>query len=338
MINNKKIQSIISFAMSLLLFGVLFFASCYAGNRYEVRDYVMEVEFSRSDFRILQLSDLHLSNKDNLDKQFAFIDLTIRDANADLIIVTGDVFSLAEKKTARDLFAFLDSYGIPWTVTFGNHDEQGYFPIEWLTSVLNEYGSNCVFKDISDDDVYGNSNFAINLVKSGSVKWQLIVMDSNRYYFGDYFGYDYIKQDQIDWYKRVVDETKSQNGGTVVPSVAFFHIPLPEFKDAFDKIGSADASLEYGEQNEAPCPPEYNSGLFDMIKQLGSTKAIVVGHDHVNNYRVKYEDIYLCYGIKSTDRVYYDDDMLGGQVFVLSEDGSISFEPPIYHTYEEVRL
>ena len=299
-------------------------------------DYILELPY-QSDFRILQLSDIHLGNKDNRALQYDFLNLTIQDAEADLIVLNGDLFTFADKSTARELFAFIDSYGIPWTVTFGNHDEQCYFSIDWLTGYLNGFGSNCLFRDLQDDDVFGSCNFAINLTQDGQVFEQIILMDSNRYYCGDYWGYDYIKENQIGWYERIVTYTAEQNVGIAADSILFFHIPFPEFSDAWDaaQAGSPDAVWEYGEKNEEVCSPEYNSGLFDRILALDSTRAVLVAHDHVNDYRIRYRGVYLSYGVNSTDRIYYQDGMLGGQVLTIRTDHSLSFEP-IFHTYSEV--
>ena len=311
---------------------------CSCGHslvRYSSEDYILELPY-KEDFRILQLSDIHLAAKDNRKLHYDFLNLTISDSDADLIVLDGDIFTFASRSSAKELFAFIDSYGIPWTVTFGNHDEQCYFSIDWLTEQLNNYGSNCIFVDLQDDDVFGNSNFVINLVENDSVTEQIILMDSNRYNFGEYVGYDYIKQSQIDWYERLVNATAVQ-AGKVVPSILFFHIPLPEFQDAWEAVQSRnpDAVLEYGERREDSTPPQYNSGLFDKIISLGSTNGIFVAHDHLNDYRILYKGIYLAYGVHSTNRVYYDDGCLGGHVVIVHHDGSLDFEH-IYHSYREV--
>lgn len=305
------------------------------GTRYAPEDYILQTPYY-DDYRILQFTDIHLANKDNRQRQYDFLDLSIASADPDLILVSGDLFTFADRTVARELFAWLDSHNVPWTVTFGNHDEQCYFSVDWLTNLLNSYGSNCLFRDLQDDDVFGSANFAINLMDGDRVHDQIILMDSNRYNYGEYFGYDYIKQDQIDWYERLVKYTSEVNS-EIVNSLLFFHIPLPEFDDAWDAAerGDADAVLEYGEKREKNCPPEYNSGFFDKILELNSTKAICVGHDHVNNYRILYKGVYLSYGIDSTDRIYFDEDLLGGQVVVIHPDHSLSFEP-VYHTYGEV--
>ena len=305
--------------------------------RHDIKEYILETNYS-DNYRILQLTDIHLGDKDNYQTHFDFMDLTINEAHPDLIVVTGDLFTFASKTTAKRLFDYLDSKGVNWTVTFGNHDEQCYFSVDWLTSTLNNYGERCLFKDIQDDDVQGNANFAINLMQGGHVFEQLIIMDSNRYNFGSYFGYDYFKDNQIEWYQRLIKATKEDNGGVVVPSLMFYHIPLPEIDDAWDKAkaGDPEAILKYGEKGETTCPPEYNSGFFDVIVNEGSTHGMYFGHDHVNNFIVNYKGIDFAYGVKATDRVYYGDSMLGGRVITLKSDHTVEYQD-YYHTYGEVK-
>ena len=316
----------------ILLFMVLAasaLASC-SNIKHAIDEYVLELDYVK-DFRILQLTDTHIGDKDNTKVHYDFMDLTINEADPDLIVITGDVFTFASKGTALEFFKYLDGHKIPWTLVFGNHDEQCYFSIDWLTETLNNYGSYCVFKDIQDDDVHGNCNFAVNLMKDGKAFEQLIFMDSNRYYFGSYFGYDYFKDNQIQWYSDLVDYTTDKNGG-VVPSLMFYHIPLPEVNDAWEQ---ANPDLVEGEKNEASCNPDYNSGFFEVIKEKGSTKGMYFGHDHVNDFIINYEGVDFAYGLKATNRVYYEDTLLGGRVITIGEDHSLTYQD-YYHTYAEV--
>ena len=318
--------------------------SACAGKVYQVKDYVLKLDFetAKTEFRILQLTDTHVGDKDNMKLHYDFMDLTIKDEKAkpDLIVITGDVFTFASKATAKEFFKWMDSHEIPWTLTFGNHDEQCFFSIDWLTGYLNDLNtkrekeakSYCVFKDLQDDNIQGNSNFIINLERDGSTFEQLVVMDSNRYNYKGYFGYDYFHQDQIDWYNAAVNGT--------IPSLMFYHIPLPEVRDAW-AAAENDPSLILnpvgeGQQNEEPCNPDYNSGFYKVIKEKGSTHGMYFGHDHINNYIINYDGIHFGYGIKATDRVYADDSMLGGRVIRLALDHSLSYED-IYHTYAEVK-
>ena len=168
-----------------LVFVTAFSLTACGGKSYNPSDYIVGTLPYRDGFKILQLTDIHLSDKDDQDLHYAFMDKLITEANAahdvDFMVVTGDLFTFASRDTAKRLFKFLDSYDIPWTVIFGNHDEQTYFPVDWMTSYLNNFGSNCIFKDLQDDRIQGNSNFVIDLMKADNTVFeQLVVMDSNR--------------------------------------------------------------------------------------------------------------------------------------------------------------
>ena len=327
---NKKVL------LPLLPLFALSLSSCSGVNvHHNIEEYILKMDY-KEDMKILQLNDIHIGDKDNRQLHYDFIDLTIKDAKPDLIVLDGDIFTFASRHTARELFNFIDSHGIPWTATFGNHDEQCYFSVDWLTGYLNDYGSNCIFKDIQDDDVFGNANFAINLMKGDEVFETIVVMDSNRYNFGEYFGYDYIKDSQIEWYESVIKHVQGNNVNPV-PSLAFFHIPFPEFSDAWDayKAGSSDAKYILGEKNEKVCCPDVNSGLFAKMLELSSTNGVFCAHDHINDYSITYKGITLSYGIHSTNRIYYDDSMLGGQLITLHNDHTFDIEH-VLHTYGEV--
>ena len=352
---------------ALIKIGPLFALALTAcGKTYEVKDYMLELAW-KDDYRILQLNDIHIGMKDDQTLQFDYLDKVINDerANADLIVLNGDLFTFADRTTAKRLFSWMDEHKIYWTVTLGNHDEQAFFSIDWMTGYLNklndkrvedeykhkeEKRSYCVFKDIQDDDIMGNCNFTINLMKDGKVKEQVILMDSNRYNFGQYedyesyTGYDCIHDEQVKWYEDVVKYTKENNGGVTVPSVAFFHIPFPEFETAWEeakKGGNPDIEVVIPQTDkseyEGVAAPKINTKLFDKMVALGSTKAVFCAHDHKNNYAIKYKGITLSYGVNSTDRVYWDEDLCGGQVNIIKDDGSIEMVQILNHTYEEVK-
>jgi len=305
--------------------------ACSAETGLTSKDYILETDY-KSDFKILQLTDIHLANKDNQTYQLKFLKSTIEKADPDFIVLTGDNFTFADRATAKRLFEFFESQKIRWTITFGNHDEQCYFSIDWMTSYLNNLskkdGSYLLFVDHQGDKVNGNANFAINLMDGQTIKQQLIIIDSNRYYYGSYWGYDWIKEDQINWYSDLIDYTTAQNGGTVVPSLAFFHIPFPEYLDAWNAAqnGDPDATLLHGVAKEGVSAPEYNSGFWNKILEKGSTKVCSVGHDHLNDWTILYKGVYLSYGLTSTDRIYYDEELLGGKTITIHDDNTYEIE------------
>ena len=192
------------------------------GVKHEASDYMIDIAY-KDNFKVLILSDIHLGTKDDLKLHYDFMDLSIKDSNPDFIMLTGDIFTFADRRVMNSFFDYMDSKEIDWGITWGNHDEQCDFPVTYMTGELNRRagldGSHCKFIDIQDDDVYGYSNYVINLKQGTDLKYQFYVLDSNRYHYGSYMGYDSIHEDQIEWYERMV------GANPVVPSLCFFHIP-----------------------------------------------------------------------------------------------------------------
>lgn len=154
--------------------------------------------------------------------------------------------------------------------------------------------------------------------------------------------YDYIKQNQIDWYKWAVKGI-AELTGEIVPSSAFFHIPLPEFDYAYSlyekTITDAEGNLfdeeklkelemngaeNFGANREAVSCPTYNSGFFEVMYNLGSTKNVVVGHDHVNNSSIVYRGIRLTFALKTGDGCYWDESgkVSGGTTITVDGTGA----------------
>lgn len=340
---NKKLSILLPIA-SILLIG------CVGNKVYDSSEYIKDVSWERTskDYRVLTLGDIHFSITDNYDQHFKVMNKTIENADPDLIVVNGDAFTFASKQTVVTLFSWLDTRtnrdgnAIKWTFTFGNHDDQGQYADTWIPREMSsgKY-ENCVcpdLKKLEDDNVTGRTNFVLNIKKGEDLKYQIYIFDSHSYNFqkfkgeyenlGEDYYYDFIKVDQIEWYKRMVEETA--NG---VKSSAFFHIPLAEFNYLYNRPEDGSEwtlKEEYriiGDGAEAlVSSPQINTGLFDAMKELGLTQSITCSHDHINNFVCLYEGIYLTYGTHATNRIYYEKDKIGGQVLNIKDDGSISFE------------
>ena len=136
----------------------------------------------------------------------------------------------------------------------------------------------------------------------------------------------------------VIGNRTTEKNGYVVPSLAFFHIPFEEYGIAYNlyKQGSGLVTHHYGENREGIACSRKESQMFEKMVELGSTKACFVGHDHINNSDITYQGIELVFGIKATDRVYADKDMMGGLTITIHDDNSYTIDR-IYHTYEEVK-
>ena len=331
------------------LLSVFAFTSCAGGNDlYTYNDYKKadsDLTYYEN-FRILQLTDIHFGLATNFAEEWVYFDKVIDEANPDMIVMTGDMFMNASADVVNKLYNYMDNVKndqnnpIPWTVSFGNHDRQGFYTPQFIEgqATYDQY-DNCLYVN-PDDNINGNGNHYVNIVSGNDVVWQVYMLDSGSYHSkGSTYDYEVIEEDQIAWYENVVKETNKARYGVadfaaltpaqIIPSVAFFHIPLWEYVDAWEaweasgfdpNMGSGvleDSGIWYG---------YYNSGFFAKAKELGSTRGMYVGHDHTNNFAINYQGIMLSYGVKSGRGIYHDAAMIGGQVVVLADDGSVSVE------------
>ncbi len=275
-------------------------------------------------FKIMVLADLQFSNVEDGKVAFQLVDRMVDEQKPNLIVLTGDNLGNPKSERVVDfLIESLDKYCIPYAPVFGNHDSEG--GVEKHTYAQKFAKSQyCKFLP-GKADVDGVGNYVVNLTDDGQIKFSLYFFDSNTYRDD---GYDYIYPSQIEWYKQRVDQT-NQKANKSVNSFAFFHIPLVEFdlaKQAFER-GDLQG---YGIFKETPCPPVENTGLFDVMKQKGSTKAIFCGHDHVNNCDLSYQGIRLNYCLKSSRFSYFDEDMIGTTVITIASDGNFVVEQKHY--------
>ena len=336
--------------LPMLLCALSLGACATKGEAHPIEDYMSELQFHEG-FDILQFSDLHLSSQRNLEEDYNYLTGLVQKfkennggKDADLIVFTGDLFTFASKLTIEKTFETFDSWGIPWTLTFGNHDEQLFADFEFAAYTASKY-PNCVFNYLHDD-MTGLTNSIIRLYDPSNKsisKFLIYCMDSNTYSYIGGIGYDYVHEDQVKWYKEGITKVSEKNNEGVwnvgdeaktVKSIVFQHIPVPEVKDATE-----NGVLLDGHNNESNSPSKLNDGFFDAIKEYKSTKAIVVGHDHINTSDYLYQNVRFIYGIKSTDNIYHDDDGMGYRSFKIYSDGSFSTETHFYnYKLEEVRL
>ena len=300
---------------------------CVGTKHYGAEKYMASVywDTTSSEYRILQLSDIHLSQSDNHEEHFALIDRTIKAAKPNLIVLNGDIFTFADKHVVNKVFDFINSYKIYWTYTFGNHDDQGYYADNYIPKLLtsNKY-SHAIMKYYEDDDVTGRTNFVINVKDKNhdaKVQYQVYILDSHSYNFST-MQYDFLKQDQIDWYERIVNRSKEKFGNDIKSSM-YMHIGFPETVKIWDqsKPASQQEGLIIGDMEEWSGSPDKDPGFFKKILNLGSTHSIHVAHDHANDSVMEYKHtgVYFCFGVHSTNRIYNDEKgvKFGGQVLSI---------------------
>ena len=276
--------------------------------------FTLKIEKGR-DFKILQLTDLHLGfgflskRKDRL--ALDCVRKLIEKTKPDMMVLTGDsIFpflpksgTLNNRKQAKKLMAFLDGFEIPYTLVFGNHDcEIGSTCNKEELAELYKQGKYCIFAE-GREDLSGVGNFFIELTDdSGNVLLPLIMLDSNMYGEGGWFygGFDCIRDDQVNWCMERLNELKQKDPD--LKAMAFFHMPPREFKEAYEKMKLGDRSVIYqhgsiAEKDEYFGISKRKGTFFDRAVENGVIKWMFCGHDHLNTLSLVYKGIQMTYGM-----------------------------------------
>ncbi|XP_018487251.1 probable inactive purple acid phosphatase 29 [Raphanus sativus] len=275
-------------------------------------------------FKILQVADMHYANGKSTWcsdvsliqywfscsdlNTIAFMSRVIAAEKPDLIVFTGDnIFGSDVKDAVKSMdaaFAPAIASKIPWVAVLGNHDQESTLSrqelmiyIVMLPNTLSQVNPPEAFHI----DGFGNYNLEIHGVAESSLQEKSLL---NLYFLdsGDHSsvpsikGYDWIKTSQQLWYnqtskrlQREYNEEPNPQQGTA-PGLAYFHIPLPEFKN-FDTKNATT-----GVRQEATGSATKNSGFFTTLVARGDVKSVFVGHDHINDFCGELKGVNLCYG------------------------------------------
>ncbi|WP_315352562.1 metallophosphoesterase family protein [Phocaeicola abscessus] len=302
---------------------------------------------SRGKFKILQFTDTHYISGDPRSEQALRNVCEILDLEKpDAVIHTGDIiFGEPAEASLREILSPMSERKIPFAVALGNHDGQFDKNRKEVFEIVKTIPYN-INKGV--EGIYGDSNdlFTVNS-SDGKTHYVLYLFDSGDTCSDpDMQGYDYIHFDQIEWYRKQSETFRYRNNDKPLPALAFFHIPVPEFTYA---LRYETHRIFKGNLGEDPCPPNVNSGLFVSMKEMGDVKAIICGHDHNNDYAMKWRGMFLIYGrFSGCDTVYNDLKPNGARLFELTEgeegfrswirlsDGEVTQDllfPDAYRTY-----
>lgn len=291
---------------------------------YDSATGVYTVTAKEEGLKILQLTDIHLCASINTIKEDrkaidACYEL-IKEAQPDLIIVTGDIvypvpvqtFSVNNLTPVYQLCYFMNKVGIPWTMVYGNHDTQNIatYGKEAFEGIYNHFKSEngkMLYSKVQPD-IYGRYNQYIRVENSdGTLNRILFLIDSNDYVkdSANAEEYDSVHEDQIQWYSDTIDKLSAAEG-KIVRSFVYMHIPFRAFSEAFTALENGDSQAKYlfGENGEKVSCPDADTGFFDVILAKNSTDAVFVGHDHLNNMGINYKGVDLVYS-KSIDYIAY---------------------------------
>lgn len=311
------------------------------------------------DFKILNLTDTQLASEEWAEghKNRAILVNTVtqlvKDVDPDLITVTGDLAWAGEIEAYDGLADLLDSFERPWAPVWGNHDNQG--GPEKIEALVERYLAHpfCIYE--KGDPAIGNGNYVIAIEEEGRVVEGVIMMDSHdRMPYVNAEGKEEeawakIIPGQIEWYRAQVEMLNSLG---CRDTTVMMHIPIYAYREAWNAAYKAEKDPvsiapeqgadpsnwnegyegSFGVRYEGICSYPADEGMMDVIVDLGSTKHVVSGHDHVNSFVIPYRGVKLIYGLKTGAGCYWKPELNGGTVLRVTENGV----EELWHQYVDV--
>jgi hypothetical protein len=274
-------------------------------------------------FKIVQFTDLHWGDGDDNDRKTReLMQRVLAEERPDLVVVTGDMIEDGNctdpKRSIRQAVEPMEENGTPWALVFGNHDSEARISREELMASL--HGVQHGLTERGPDTITGVGNYIIRLTgRDGRTDKALFFLDSGDYAESRIGGYAGIQRDQINWFAGESESLAAENGGDPVPALAFFHIPLPEYKDVWDY------HVCRGNKQEQVCCPLINTGMFAAMVQAGNVIGTFAGHDHDSDFYGEMQGISLGYGRKTGYNNYMRADLEKGARIILLEEGVRGF-------------
>ena len=298
-----------------------------------------KLNFRNGNFRIMQIADTQEIPSVSPDT-IKLIETALDKEKPDLVVFTGDQikgyssFFMGEKgkkniiSTLKTLIKPLEDRNIPFTMTFGNHDGEAALKNNEQFEIYKESPMFVYADSVSEND---KATFCLSI----SDKFLVYLFDTHSRAEGG--GYSGINQEQIDWYRSVRDSYNSP-----LPSLAFQHIPTPEFFDVIKQVKrfTKGCVRAYGDHKnefysldpnnsrkgdfmgESPAAPYKNSGEIDAFLEKKEMLGVYVGHDHNNSFVANYKGIDLGYTQGAGFNVYGPGYKRGVRILDINENGT----------------
>ena len=308
------------------------------------------------EFRILNFSDTHMKKSELAEGHLfrAVFERTVTEAIArvkpDLITISGDISWSGDDAAHAWLADYFDGFGIPWAPVMGNHDNQcGEEFVDGIAEIFFAK-KHCLFA--RGDKAMGCGNYVIAIAEGERIVTALFMMDAhNCDTYLDENGeerrtWSRLNDAQLAWYSAENERLKSLG---CTDTALIMHIPMHAYfkaSAASYRCGIDWANLQYECQTNYPAAwregvsavgVEYEGigasaiedGVFETLLAGGTTKHVLVGHDHINNWFIDYRGIKLCYSLKTGPSAYWRPFLNGGTVLRVTEHGIDG----VYHEY-----
>ena len=337
-------KKIISVVLTLCVLSAIFIPASAADKNADIKKLL---QFnSDGTFKIMMINDTQDTDHTSI-KMLNFINKALDTEKPDLVVFVcdnvADFFIGATKarvnKAIDNIIQPLVKRGIPFAVVFGNHDEETGVSKEDQMAMYTSY-ANCYAVD-EGSSLSGVGTYNLPILSSDGTKsvFNIYMMDThNKDVNGDYDG---VHADQIAWYEATSNALKAANGGKVVPSLLFEHIPVAEIFKLLKKIPlGTDGAVRNGSKwytlNENlaqgtllvnPCNTVANNGQYDSWLKQGDIAGAFFGHDHANNFAGKTEDgIKMGYNGGTGFRAHDNGDKRSIRIFNINENDPANYE------------
>lgn len=308
-----------------------------------VPDFLVEIPTGRDPI-ILQLTDTQIIDAgqtrvgrtgidknfwatENMDERcFNYLREIVTATNPDFIIITGDIVygEFDDNGTALQKFiAVMESFQIPWSPIFGNHDNESKMGVDWQCKQF-ENAEYCLFEQ---KQLSGNGNYSVGIAQGGELKRVFYMLDtvycgnasseslSNGHTYNDRIGF---QDDQRQWYKKEINLIKELSPSTKISFA--YHIQQSIFITVLAQYGysasqkpniviSSLQNRNVGDFGYIAAniedPWDHNGAVYREMKTLG-VDSVFVGHEHSVSASIVYDGIRFQFGQKSSEYDCYN--------------------------------
>jgi 3',5'-cyclic AMP phosphodiesterase CpdA len=303
--------------------------------------------FKNGRFKIIQIADAQEFPYVSPDT-VRLIELAVEAEKPDLVIFTGDqIYGIhpklwgknAEARIAavfRKLLVPVIAAGVPFAVTFGNHDAECGVPNARQAELYASLPGYLPGERMSDD-VPGA--FRIPICSEGDRhQFDVFCFDSRGSAAAGGRG---VSDEQLRWFEEIRKNERDTGGAP--PALVFQHIPVPEYYNVIDTVnkGTPGAVHSYGSRKDIyyalpqalrekggfmkETPAVAGEKEFEVLKKDGGVLALAAGHDHNNSFVAPYEGIDLIYTQGAGFHVYGPHLKRGVRIFTLDEKDLSSY-------------
>lgn len=310
-------------------------------------------------FKIMQIADIQEEVNVSPDT-LRLLTLATEREKPDLIVLTGDQIhgispsyftGNAEQKVRKVIDTIVSPFveaGIPFAVTFGNHDRQAGLSNAEQADIYNSY-EYCISGEAASDTDKGT--FRLPVYSDDRHIFDIYLIDSNGQSVSG--GYMPVSEEQLEWFR--AEREKAMENGEYTRGIVFQHIPVPEYYNVLKKVkfgtkGAVEAFRTHkgefytlpgeiknkgGFMGESPAVPDRNSGEFDVLLEKGNILALTVGHDHINSFATDCKGMKLIYTQCAGFNVYGPHLKRGVRIIELDKNDLSAFNTYTL-TYEEL--